>query len=113
MVKLTVQPKIDILKNFFKNKGKIIPKQREVFAVGTGVYVGEMLVYMKKDNENYYFLSIPKNINRVVPIDRFNFAMEHRIAEFAHTLPRDIYKICSKQFEYNLKNTGKATVKDK
>ena len=93
--------KFELINKLLKRKSKVIPKPPEVYAVGTGTYVGEMLVYCRKDIDNYYFLSIPKNINRVIPIDKFNFAIEHKIAEFASKLPKNIYKICAKQFEYN------------
>jgi hypothetical protein len=96
---------IDLIDKLIDKKRKLKPKARQVYAVGTGVYVGEMLVYCKKDNVNYYFLSIPKNINRTVPIDKFELALEHKIAEFAVELPRKVYNICYKQFEYNQKNT--------
>ena len=63
-----------------------------------------MLVYCKKDSYNYYFLSVPKIVNRTVPIDKFEFAMEHKIAEYVSDLPSKIYNLCFKQFEYNEKN---------
>lgn len=97
--------KLDFINKLVKGKTKFIPKARKVYAVGTGVYVGEMLVFCKKDSNNYHFLSIPKMINRSVPIDKFEFAMEHKIAEFVTDLPRKVYNICFKQFEYNQRNT--------
>ena len=65
-----------------------------------------MLVYCKKDIDNYYFLSIPKNINRIIPIEKFDYAIEHKIAEFAHKLPKPVYKICAKQYQYNEVNSN-------
>jgi len=91
------------INKLFKRKDKVLPKKRQVFAVGTGTYVGEMLVYVKTDTDNHYFLSIPKNINRIVPIDKFNFALENKILEFAADLPKNVYQMCSKQFFYNEK----------
>ena len=91
----------EFINRLLKRKSKVIPKPPEVYAVGTGTFVGEMLVYCKKDMENYYFLSIPKNVNRIIPIDKFDFAIEHKIAEFAHKLPKLVYKICAKQYQYN------------
>ena len=91
----------EFINRLLKRKSKVIPKPPEVYAVGTGTFVGEMLVYCKKDMENYYFLSIPKNVNRIIPIDKFDFAIEHKIAEFAHKLPKPVYKICAKQYQYN------------
>lgn len=100
-------PKVQLgfIDKLLKKNNTVVPKSREVYAVGTGTYVGEMLVYCKQDKDNYFFLSIPKNINRKIPIDKFNFAIENKIAEFAHKLPQDVYKLCYKQFEYNEKNT--------
>ena len=91
----------EFINRLLKRKSKVIPKPPEVYPVGTGTFVGEMLVYCKKDMENYYFLSIPKNVNRIIPIDKFDFAIEHKIAEFAHKLPKPVYKICAKQYQYN------------
>ena len=96
----------EFINRLLKRKSKVIPKPPEVYAVGTGTYVGEMLVYCKKDIDNYYFLSIPKNINRIIPIEKFDYAIEHKIAEFAHKLPKPVYKICAKQYQYNEVNSN-------
>jgi hypothetical protein len=98
--------KFEFINRLIKRKSKVIPKPPEVYAVGTGTYVGEMLVYCKKDIDNYYFLSIPKNINRIIPIEKFDYAIEHKIAEFAHKLPKPVYKICAKQYQYNEVNSN-------
>lgn len=103
--------KAKVLSKILKRSNKVIPKSKEVYAVVTGAYVGEMLVYCTKDQENYFFLSIPKNINRVIPIDKFKFAIDNKIAEFVDVLPKKVYNICLKQFEYNKsKLDSKATV---
>ena len=98
--------KFEFINRLIKRKSKVIPKPPEVYAVGPGTYVGEMLVYCKKDIDNYYFLSIPKNINRIIPIEKFDYAIEHKIAEFAHKLPKPVYKICAKQYQYNEVNSN-------
>jgi hypothetical protein len=77
------------------------PKKKQVYAVGTGTYVGEMLVFVREHGDSYHFLSIPKNRNRKVPIEKFNFAVEHKIIELVQELPSKIYKICVAQFAYN------------
>ena len=41
------------------------------------------------------------NINRVIPVDKFNFALDNKIAEYVKDLPKNIYVLCCKQFEYN------------
>lgn len=93
--------KSKVLSKILKRDSKVIPKARQLYAITTGTYVGEMFVYCKKDADNYHFLSIPKNVNRTIPIDKFNFALDNKIAEYVEDLPRNIYQICYKQFEYN------------
>ena len=105
--------KFEFINRLLKRKSKVIPKSPEVYAIGTGTYVGEMLVFCRKDAENYYFLSIPKNINRVIPIEKFDFAVENKIAEFAHKLPGNVYNICYKQHQYNEKNRDSKNNKTK
>lgn len=80
------------------------PVPRQIYAVGTGTYVGELLVFIKKHGEDYLFLSVPKNRNRKVPIEKFDFAIKHKIIEFVEELPAPIYKLCVAQFEYNEKH---------
>lgn len=84
-----------------------LPKERQVYAVGTGTYVGEMLVYIKKQGDNYCFLSVPKNRNRTVPIEKFDFGLEHKIIEFVEELPKPIYKLCVAQHAFNEKHPVK------
>jgi hypothetical protein len=97
--------KFNILNKLIKNKTKVIPKAKQVYAVGTGTFVGEMLIYCKQDKENYYFLSIPKNINRVIPKEKFDLGVNERIVEYVRDLPKNVYKTCLKQHEYNEKNS--------
>jgi hypothetical protein len=96
--------KFDYINKLLKNKTKVKPKAKQIYAVGTGTFVGEMLIYCKQDGENYYFLSIPKNINRVIPKDKFDLGIENKIIEFVKELPNSVYKICYKQHEHNEKN---------
>ena len=88
-----------------------LPKAKQVYAINTGTFVGEMFVFCKKDAENYYFLSIPKNVNRSVPIDKFNFALDNKIAEYVTDLPSKVYNICFKQYEYNERQLDSKTTK--
>lgn len=93
----------DLLKPFTKDK-VVTPKERQIYAVGTGTYVGEMLVFVKRNADTYYFLSIPKNRNRAVPVDKFEFGVKHKIIEYVQDLPKPIYALCAKQFGYNEKH---------
>ena len=105
-VKLTIPYKFEVIKNLIRDRFKKQPATREVYAVGTGTYVGEMFVYVKKDSGNYYFLSIPKNINRSIPIDKFEWAMQYKIAEFVQKLPGKVYQICAAQYKHNESTVG-------
>lgn len=96
--------KFDYINKLLKNKTKVKPKAKQIYAVGTGTFVGEMLVYCKQDNEHYYFLSIPKNFNRKIPKDKFDYGIENGIIEFVKEIPKNVYKICYIQHEYNEKN---------
>lgn len=97
-------PKVNLefINKLIKKNYKKAPKSREVYAIVTGAFVGEMLVYCKKDQDNYFFLSIPKNVNRTIPIDKFHFGVDNKIAEYVDTLPKKVYNTCFKQYEYNI-----------
>lgn len=92
---------MEFINKLINRNYKKVPKSREAYAIVTGDFVGEMLVYCYKDKESYFFLSIPKNINRTVPIDKFHFAIDNKIAEFVDVLPKQVFNICFKQLEYN------------
>ena len=83
------------------------PKHRVPYAVQNGHYVGEMFVYIEKDEKNFYFLSIPKNVNREVPKDRFFFGLENKILEEVDKLPSNIYSLLKAQYFYNKKRETK------
>ena len=112
-VKTLMTSKFEMFKNLLKSNGKHKKSQGQVYAVGTGIFVGEMFVYVKKDNESYHFLSVPKNINRSVPVDKFEWAITHKIMEYVNRLPSDVYKICIAQYKYNVQNGGTAKLNTK
>jgi hypothetical protein len=58
---------------------------------------------MEKDSNNFYFISIPKNINRVVPKDKFYFGVDNKLLEEVEKLPDNIYSLLKAQFIYNKK----------
>lgn len=86
------------MKRFFKKTHPII---RHAYAVTTGDYVGEIFIYIKSNDSNYEFLSIPKNINRVVPKEKFEFGLEASIIEHVECIPRSVYKVIKAQFYSN------------
>lgn len=87
-----------VMMNFFK---KTHPKKRHAYAITTGDYVGEIFVFIKENGEQYEFLSIPKNINRIVPKEKFEFGLEASIIEYVECIPRSVFKIIKAQFKSN------------
>lgn len=83
------------------------PKTKIPYAVQNGHYVGEMFVYMEKDENNFYFISIPKNINREVPKEKFFFGIENKILEEVEKLPNNIYSLLKAQYFHNKKRNIK------
>lgn len=80
-------------------------KLRGSYAVQTGTYVGELLVYISQSDNNYNFLSVSKMINRNIPCNIFNSGLKSKIVEFVEIIPTKIHKICQLQY---LKNSKKA-----
>ena len=91
---------MDLVKRIFKKK-PTHPDKRNVYAVVTGDYVGEMFIFVDEQEDVYRFLSIPKLINRVVPKEKFELAWNYNIIEFVETVPRSVYKVATKQFYHN------------
>lgn len=88
------------MKRFFKSREKH-PDKRNIYAVVTGDYVGEMFIFIDERNDEYMFLSVPKNVNRYIPKDKFDFARNNGIIEFVEKSPRAVYDITIKQFYHN------------
>jgi hypothetical protein len=93
-----------IKKMSIKIPKKVVPTQKSIFACLHGDYVGEMFIYIDKKDDNYLFLSMPKNINRIIPIKSFNSGMNLGILEFVEVTLKEIYDIAKAQFIYNETN---------
>ena len=91
---------LDIVTSLFRKKAPNT-LERKMYAVTTGDYAGEILIFVKQIDKSYLFLSIPNNINREVPIDKFEFATNYDILDYIGDLPKDIFKTVKAQFEYN------------
>lgn len=74
---------------------------RHIYAVTTGTYVGEMLIFIQEVGDSYYFLSVPKNVNRKIPKEKFDFGIDNNILEFVEIAPRAVKKVAYKQFLKN------------
>lgn len=82
------------------------PVRAYCYAVTTGKYAGEMLVYIQESSDDLSFLSIPKMSNREIPKDKFKVGIDSKIIDIVEKLPSDVYRTCISQFEKN-KKTGK------
>ena len=83
------------------------PKLGVPYAVQGGIYVGEMLVYIEQSNNTFCFLSIPKNIIREIPKEKFFFGVDNNILEEVEKLPNNIYNLLKAQYFYNKKRNIK------
>lgn len=77
------------------------PIKKHAYAVTTGSYVGEMIIFIEESNDSYNFISIPKNINRQIPIEKFHFGLDESIVEHVEEIQDDVFSILEKQFEFN------------
>lgn len=90
----------DAIKKYI-NKFKKRPHERCTFAVTTGAYLGEILIFIKQTGDDYHFLSVPNNTNRIIPKEKFDFGIKNHILQFVERLPKDVYLITVKQYEKN------------
>lgn len=79
------------------------PKKGHAYAVTTGCFVGEMLVFVEKQKDEYSFISIPKNINRIVPVDKFELGLNEGIVDPVEQIDGKVCKLLFKQYEFNRK----------
>jgi hypothetical protein len=81
------------------------PIKKFAYAVTTGAYVGEILVFVEETSDNYNLISIPKNENREIPKDKFEMGLIESIVEEVEQIPKDIYELLEKQYLFNINNT--------
>ena len=72
-----------------------------MYAVVTGDYCGEMLAFIETQNNTHHFLSIPKNENRSVPADKFEFGLSNGVVETVEKMPGYVYSLLEKQYMHN------------
>lgn len=80
---------------------KLKPKNRGIYAIKGGQFLGETFVYIDTADNYYNFLSLPDNLIRNVPINSFEFALKHDIIELIERLPSSHWKVCKAQYEKN------------
>ena len=79
------------------------PENKGSYGVTRGTYCGEILVYIKTspDGKSYEFLSTPKMISRLVPVESFENGIKSSIIEFIEVLPDDVFEVCLQQYNTN------------
>ena len=96
---------LSFLKNIFKRKPLADRlKVGSSFGVLAGTYLGEIFVFIRKEDSTMHFLSIPKMRNRSIPVDKFNYAIDNRVIEYIERLPWNERHICRSQFDKNIKS---------
>lgn len=86
-----------------KNK---LCKKRDMFAVQTGDYVGQMFIVVDVDVDNIGCLSVPDMKNVKVPIDSFEIGRNNDIIKFVERLPRSVYEVSEAQYIKNNENVN-------
>ena len=74
------------------------PSKRSLYAVTGGKYLGEFFIYMERDDDFFYFLSLPKMHIREVPVDKYHFAVDNKILDKVEKVPRGVWKVCKQQY---------------
>ena len=92
--------------NFFKKKDNSAIAPGSLYGISTGKYLGECFVYIERDKDNLYFLSLPRMEIRKVPEEKFNIGLLENILEFQKVLPKKIRKVCIEQYQKNAKKSN-------
>ena len=77
------------------------PQPKSVYAVTTGTYAGELIVYIESNNSYHNFLALPKMENREIPHEKFEFGINNKIIEQVKKLPGNIFSVCKLQHTKN------------
>ena len=81
-----------------------IPNAKTLYAVVTGKYCGELLLFAEEIADDFCFISIPKLINRSIPKDKFQLGLSEKIVEPAKTIPKKLALFLVAQYKYNKNN---------
>ena len=76
-------------------------KQRELYAVNNGDYVGQMFAVIAVSGDSVSCLSMPNMENVEVPFDKFNLGRNSDIITLVEKLSKDIWKTCEAQYNKN------------
>lgn len=87
-------------------------KTGDTYAVHTGDYAGELLIYIKKKDSKYGFLSIPTMVNRDIPVDVFESARNSGIIKFVEVVPSFVIKTSIAQYNKNENSSNRRQQSD-
>jgi len=76
-------------------------KKREVYAVETGDYVGQMLIVVEPTSDFVGCLCVPNMTNLKVPSDAFERGRNFNILTLVDKLPRSFFKTSVAQYKHN------------
>ena len=82
---------------------KQVPVIGHVYAVHTGTYAGQMLLYITRESVDYCFLSIPEMRNFTIPQTIFDHGVKTGIVKYVETLPKYVIKVAVAQYSQNSK----------
>ena len=72
------------------------------YAVSTGTYAGEILIFIEEDNKKaFHFLGVPTMQNRTFPATAFNHAVNTKIIDFVEVVPDYVFEISKAQYIKN------------
>lgn len=80
------------------------PRKGYIYAVTSGKYLGELLVYIERVDNTVSFLTLPDMKNRNIPASNFEFGVKESIVDVVEKLPKNVYNVCKKQYKKNLEN---------
>ena len=80
-------------------------RKKQVYAVQTGDYAGQMFIIIDPNKESIGCLSIPTMENVKVPVDAFAHARNTDIIKYVEQLPRNVFNVSAAQYIKN-ENSG-------
>lgn len=77
------------------------------YAVHTGAFAGEILIFIKESSDNYCFLSIPTMHNREIPKLVIENARNKGIIKFVERVPQYVVQVSNQQYLINEKSNNR------
>tara|TARA_R110000824_G_scaffold12840_1_gene56000 strand:- start:944 stop:1273 length:330 start_codon:yes stop_codon:yes gene_type:complete len=75
--------------------------KKQVYAVQTGDYAGQMFIIVEPNKDSVGCLSIPTMENVKVPFDALEHARNNDIIKYVEKLPQRIFKVSAAQYFKN------------